>query len=169
MRVLVGYATAAGSTRGVAERIAARLSARGHVVDTHELTVATDLTAHDAFVLGSAVHNQSWLPGAREAVDGRASLLATRPVWLFSVGMPAALPRWMRGWAASAEQDKVVADLAAAIAPRDHRLFSGVIRRQDLGRVGGVAVRVLGGRYGDFRDWEAIDAWADGIADALAT
>jgi menaquinone-dependent protoporphyrinogen oxidase len=25
----------------------------------------------------------------------------------------------------------------------------------------------MGGRYGDFRDWDDIDAWADGIASAL--
>ena len=169
MKVLVGYATAAGSTRGIADRIAARLSARGHAVDVRDLAAAPGLDAYDAFVLGSAVHDQAWLPEARAAVAGHETVLATRPVWLFSVGMPAALPRWVRGWAARKEQATVAAELVTAVSPRDHRLFSGVIRREDLGGVGRAAVRALGGRFGDFRDWDAVDAWADGIADALVS
>jgi menaquinone-dependent protoporphyrinogen oxidase len=30
------------------------------------------------------------------------------------------------------------------------------------------AFRLAGGRYGDFRDWAAIDAWTDDIARQLA-
>ena len=38
-----------------------------------------------AVVLGSAVHNRRWLPGASAFVRDHAGVLADRPVWLFSV------------------------------------------------------------------------------------
>lgn len=58
-----------------------------------------------------------------------------------------------------------------AIRPRDHRVFAGALDRgtlagADLGRV----ERFVAERFvpdGDFRDWPAIDAWADDIARAL--
>ena len=48
-------------------------------------------------VLGSAIHNGAWLPEATEVVRANAEVLAAKPVWLFSVGMVAALPRRLQG------------------------------------------------------------------------
>ena len=50
---------------------------------------------------------------------------------------------------------------------RDHRNFAGAIKKGDWSRVGDVFLRVLGGRFGDYRDWADIDAWADAIAAGL--
>ncbi|MGH4011856.1 MAG: flavodoxin domain-containing protein [Pseudonocardiaceae bacterium] len=52
-----------------------------------------DLCRYDAVVLGSAIHNQEWLPQAIRFVRRNLDALAARPVWLFSAGMPGALPR----------------------------------------------------------------------------
>ncbi|WP_439657815.1 flavodoxin domain-containing protein [Lentzea sp. HUAS TT2] len=64
MKVLVGYATAAGSTAGIADWIAGALRARGHDVVVRSFDEVRGVSAYDAFVLGSAVHDQAW-PGAR--------------------------------------------------------------------------------------------------------
>jgi menaquinone-dependent protoporphyrinogen oxidase len=51
---------------------------------------------------------------------------------------------------------------------RDHRLFSGVYERSmDDTLVGRLVFAVVAGRYGDYRDWEQVDAWADEISAAL--
>ena len=57
MVVLVGYATKHGSTRGVAERIAARLREHGLGVDVRALRGTEDAAAYDAVVFGSAVYS----------------------------------------------------------------------------------------------------------------
>lgn len=55
------------------------------------------LAVYDCVVAGSAIHDQAWLPeGRRFAVDN--ATLSTKPVWLFSAGMPGALGRPLRRW-----------------------------------------------------------------------
>ncbi|MGH4032066.1 flavodoxin domain-containing protein [Actinomycetota bacterium Odt1-20B] len=166
MAVLVSYASDHGSTRDVAERIASRLDVRGHrteVLPAHEIRSSLDCTAA---VVGSAVHHGAWLPDASAFVRRHHDDLAALPVWMFSVGMVAALRGPLRRIAERAEQPDIVR-LVESIGPRGYRRFSGVIRPSHLGRLGGMLFRVAGGRYGDYRDWGAIDAWADDIADAL--
>ncbi len=93
MDVLVGYATAHGSTHGVAEQLAAGVGRAGLKADVRPLE-----TVDDAYVLGSAVHNQTWLDPAKAFLRGNADLLGTRPVWIFSVGMPGHCAGRGSGW-----------------------------------------------------------------------
>ncbi|MBO2447948.1 flavodoxin domain-containing protein [Actinomadura barringtoniae] len=163
MTILVGYASAHGSTRGIAERIAAKLAGSGHDAEVQNLCQIDRLSEYDAYVLGSAVHNRAWLIEATETVMAGREMLRHRPVWLFSVGMPAALRGPWRVFA-DKEEPMVSARLREAIAPREHRLFSGVFRPEHISFFGRVLFRAMGCRYGDYRDWEAIDAWAEAIA-----
>jgi menaquinone-dependent protoporphyrinogen oxidase len=110
--------------------------------------------------------DQQWLPSATRFVRRNLDVLVGLPVWLFSVGMPDALPRPLRRLARKQEQ-KVIADFRDTLNPRDHCLFSGVIVPRQLSRIGRVISRALRCRYGDFRDWRAIDAWAKEIAREL--
>jgi menaquinone-dependent protoporphyrinogen oxidase len=166
MMILVGYASAHGSTRGVAQRIATTLEKGGNRVETQPVDRVRGVSRYDAVVLGSAIHNQQWLPQATRFVRHNRDVLVGLPVWLFSVGMPGALPRpWRR--LAEKEEQKVSAELRNVIGPRDHRLFSGVVVANQLSFMGRIIFRALGGRYGDFRDWRAIDAWAEEIAREL--
>lgn len=167
MKVLVAYASEHGSTRGVAERIGARLREHGHDTDVRAMDEAPDPAGYAAVVLGSAIYDQRWLPVARDFVHRHTGPLAGRPLWLFSVGAPGALRGAWRRFAA-VEEPKVIAEFRAAVRPREHRLFSGVIRREHLPFRGRVLFRLMGCRYGDYRDWPAIEAWADGIALDLA-
>lgn len=166
MTVLVTYATAAGSTAGVAQRIADRLISDGFDVSCLPVDKVRDpIASYDAVVIGSAIHGQAWLPEATRFVEKHAAELAGRPTWLFSVGMPGALGRGLRRWAMK-EGPKVVAPFAR-VHPWDTRLFSGVVLRSHLPFTGRVVFRLMGGRYGDFRDWDDIDRWADEINVAI--
>ncbi|MBD0842083.1 flavodoxin domain-containing protein [Streptomyces sp. TRM68416] len=166
MQVLVGYATAHGSTRGVAERLAAALERAGTKAEVRPLEAVADAGAYDAFVLGSAVHGQRWLDPAQEFLRDNTELLRSRPVWIFSVGMPAALRGpWKR--MGPLEAPVILRSLPPGLSYRDHRLFSGVIRASHLPLGGRIRFRLLGGRYGDHRDWDAIDTWAAEIAGEL--
>ena len=95
------------------------------------MSEVSNLSGYEAVVAGSAIHDQGWLDDARAFMSRFAPDLGALPVWLFSVGMPAALPGRLRGWAMQ-EGDHVAAKLPLAVRPRGHRLFSGVVRKEHL-------------------------------------
>ncbi|MDW8804250.1 flavodoxin domain-containing protein [Streptomyces scabiei] len=167
MDILVGFATAHGSTREIAERLAAELSEAGLKAEARAMDTVDDADAYRAFVLGSAVHGQTWLDPAKDFLRDNLGLLGARPVWLFSVGMPGAL-RGPGKRLAPREAPAIVDSLPGDLPYRDHRLFSGVIGQTQLPLRGRIMFHLMGGRFGDYRDWDAIDAWAAGIAAELA-
>ncbi|GAA1978866.1 flavodoxin domain-containing protein [Catenulispora subtropica] len=166
MRVLVAYASDHGSTRGLAERIGSVLAGQGLQAEVRSFSSVDAPVGYDAFVLGSAVHDQKWLPAAQDFIHEHAEALARRPVWLFSVGMPGAL-RWPLSQFATAEEPKLLAQFEGVIRPVAHRLFSGVIAPGHLPGTGRVLFKAIGGRYGDYRNWPEIEAWARQIAAAV--
>jgi menaquinone-dependent protoporphyrinogen oxidase len=172
MNVLVGYATAHGSTRGVAERIAAILAGRGVEVSLRPIEAGLDPMKYDILVLGSAIHNGAWLPEAVEFVETHLKDLARRPLWLFSVSSigeeSGAFPRVVRRTMFRTLKDpKGIAPFWPELTPKDHHWFAGVVTRQQWGRSGDVFMRLLLGRYGDHRNWREIDAWAEKIGAEL--
>ncbi|MEU8801074.1 flavodoxin domain-containing protein [Spirillospora sp. NPDC048819] len=167
MTILVGYATAHGSTRSIAERIGAVLAEHGIGADVRPMDEVKDAAGYEGFVLGSAVHSHAWLAEAGDFVAGQHGVLAGRPVWLFSVGMPAALRGPWRGF--GPKEETVLADqLHARVDAREHRLFSGVFQREHVSFAGHLVCRALGVRYGDYRNWAEIEAWASTVADELS-
>ena len=90
-------------------------------------------------------------------------------MWLFSVGMSAALPRILRGPARRAQNRRLAASLREVVHPRGHLLLSGVAQAEQLPGWAGLLLRGTGGRFGDHRDWPRIEAWARDIAGTLRT
>lgn len=166
MRVLIAYASVHGSTEGVAERIAARLREQGFSVDCAPSRDVPAVAGYDAVVVGSAIIDQAWLPEAARFLSTHADELVRRPVWLYSVGMPGALPRSVRRMAMR-EGPRVVAGFVPTIRPRDTRIFTGVVSMRRFPLVVRVLLRLTGVRDGDYRRWPDIDAWATGISDCL--
>lgn len=124
-RVLVVHASERGSTKGIAEFVAARLGMLGLAVDVRYVKDAPDVAAYGAVVLGSAVHNRALLPGVEFFVLRNVDALRSKPVWLFSVGIGPSL----RGPVGRILRDKVppkIAELRDLIRPRDYR-----VRRRD--------------------------------------
>ena len=80
--------------------------------------------------------------------------------------MVAALPRRLRR-KAEREGTTAVAEIEELVHPRGHHLFSGAVRRDQLSRWGRMLFRLTGCRYGDYRAWPEIEAWAGDIATAL--
>ncbi|MGK5112268.1 flavodoxin domain-containing protein [Geodermatophilus sp. CPCC 205506] len=165
VRVLVGHATAAGSTQGIAERIAVGLADVADVA-VHPLGPDVDPTGFDAFVIGSAVHDQAWLPAASDFLRSGRAVLADRPFWCFSVA--GAAPRGpISRVVVGMEVRKIETAFPAGLRPREHRVFAGIVAMEGLPLWGKLFWRALGGSPGDHRDWPAIDSWTDDIAAAL--
>lgn len=109
--------------------------------------------------------NQRWLPEAEEFVRRNREALASRPVWLFSVGTFGDRKRII-GPLMKREPNGIRA-LQDAIHPREYRVFAGAIDRHQWPFLSRLFYYSLGGRLGDNRDWPAIEAWADQIGRAL--
>ena len=166
MTVLVAYASRRGTTREVAERIAARLRAHGFDVHLDPLLGRENVGRFEAVVLGSPVYGGHWEEEAIDFVRRNAAALAGRPLWTFSVGWHAHHRGLLRkeSWSDA----KGLAELERLLPPRDHRFFAGALSPAELPFGQRTAFRLAGGQYGDFRDWAAIDAWTDEIAQQLA-
>jgi menaquinone-dependent protoporphyrinogen oxidase len=174
MRVLVGYATRHGATAGIAERIGDRLRAAGLEADVAPVGTVRYPAPYDAFVIGAAAYMFHWLKEATAFVERHRELLASHPVWLFSSGPLGADPVNEQGEDQLAVTvPKEFPRLRSLVHPRGEQVFFGAL---DLSAPPvGLAERFVrlmpaardGLPQGDFRDWPAIDAWADGIAREL--
>jgi menaquinone-dependent protoporphyrinogen oxidase len=169
--ILVAYASRHGATQGIAERIAERLRAAGLDAEARRAAEVRDAARYDAFLVGGAAYMFHWLKDATEFVHRNRALLAERPTWLFSSGPVGPDKTDEEGRdVLEVTVPKEFAELRDAIHPRGEKVFFGAI--DPAARPIGLAERLVSlmpaGRKaipkGDFRDWPAIDAWADEIA-----
>jgi menaquinone-dependent protoporphyrinogen oxidase len=136
-------------------------------VECRPVEEVESVSGYDAVVVGSAIHNQAWLPAALQFFTRHAPELAKRPVWAFSVGMVEALPKPFRTRGAALQQGRLVGALPQNVQLRGHRIFSGVYKEGQMSAPIRLLFRFAGGRFGDLRDWAAIEAWADEITAEL--
>jgi menaquinone-dependent protoporphyrinogen oxidase len=162
MRVLVTYATKHGSTREIAEAIAATISGHGIAAEVLPVEDVAEIGSYDAVVLGSAIYIGRWLKEATEFTRRHRASLAERPLWLFSSG-----PLGTEV-VDNEEQPKELSELLEMLEPRDHRLFYGALTRDALGFGERMVVKAVRAPEGDYRDWDEIQAWAAAIAAELA-
>jgi len=186
-KVLVVYASRHGATREIAQRIGDVLRTEGLEVDIAPADHASGVGAADAVVVGSAVYMGSWLKDAVEFVKRNEFRLAELPLWFFSSGP---LPHASEKADASADAmeealgpkdgpgsggRRKVIEITEATNPEDHRIFLGAFDPDDPPKVTSERlVRLLPAvknalPAGDFRDWDAIEAWAHEIAATLAS
>jgi menaquinone-dependent protoporphyrinogen oxidase len=163
MTVLVTSASKHGATREIAEAIARELARHDVSTEVCDVSDVDNLDRFDGVVLGSAVYMGHWLEPARKFVERRADELAQRQTWLFSSG-----PVGEAKHAPKATEDVCdVDDFVAATHAVEHRLFSGKLDKSKLGFPERAVVRAVGAQGGDYRDWDAIEAWAGRIAAQL--
>jgi menaquinone-dependent protoporphyrinogen oxidase len=161
MTILVTYASKHGSTEEIAERITATLRRAGMEADLKPVETVRDIEPYAAVVLGSAIYYGSWLKEAREFVHRNEAALAARPVWLFSSG-----PLGVEVKDAET-QPKELAEFHETVKPRDPRVFFGALDYSQLSFMERMVVKGVRAAEGDFRDWAAIEEWAESIAHAL--
>lgn len=178
MKILVAYASRHGATRGIAEQIAAMLGRHGLDVTLQSVEHADPVEGYDAYVIGSAVYMGGWLGPAASFVRRHHDLLSARPVWLFSSGPVGSEPVDAKGRdQLEASVPKEFVEFARTIQPRDERVFFGAYDpdAEPTGMAEGLMAKFMrlapavrqALPAGDFRDWPAIDAWAESIAREL--
>jgi menaquinone-dependent protoporphyrinogen oxidase len=174
MRVLVAYATRHGATAGIAQRVAAALTAAGLSADTRPVEDVSDVEPYDAVVLGGAAYMFHWLKPAVTFARRHREELAARPVWLFSSGpLGTDLVDKDGKNVLEASRPKEFGELSELLHPRGEQVFFGaydpsahpVGLGERLTHLAPAARAAMPG--GDFRNWPVIDAWAAQIAAEL--
>ena len=178
MKVLVAYASKAGSTKGIAESIGQRLVARGVQVEVEDVNSIRDASGYDAYVVGSAVYMFHWMKEAKQFLARNRKAISGRPVWLFSSGPVGPSRTNAKGQDlldVSVSGPKELDELQNMVNPCGHRVFFGVLDGSKLTGATGFMYRMARRSEsardsmpeGDFRDWKQIEEWADGIAESL--
>lgn len=163
--VLVTYATKHHATEEIAHAIADVLKRDStlhvHVWPAHEVT---SIKPYSAVIVGSAVYMGQWQAEAVEFLNVYEDDLKRRPTWIFSSGptgkdASAALSEW--------NLPDSILPVVDRINPRDARLFHGRLEPSQLNVLERAFIKVINVPTGDYRDWESIHIWAEGIRDSL--
>jgi len=164
-QVLVTYATKYGATAEIAEKIGQVLQQAGLQTDVLPADRAGDPSAYGAVVLGSAVYIGQWRKEAAKFLKANESILAGKPVWLFSSGPTGEgdAVELVQGWRFPGKLQPI----ADRIQPRDIAVFHGAADANKLNALEKWMLKNVKAPAGDFRDWEAITAWATAIAEEL--
>jgi menaquinone-dependent protoporphyrinogen oxidase len=171
MRVLVTYATFAGSTAEVAETVGAVLE--NNDANSTPLNVSVlpapevdELKAYDAVVFGSAVRYGKLHPDAMAFVDKHGDALQSLPLALFVVCMTMREPSEENRQAVNEYLDPLREKLPG-VNPVSVGLFAGVLDPGKLGFVARMATRMVKVPEGDHRNWEKIEDWARALRSTL--
>lgn len=160
-RVLVAYASRYGSTAGVAQAVGDALRRAGVATDVAPVGEAGDLAGYDAVVFGAPIFAGQLVPAMPKYLASVGEALADKPVACFLVGLSLVTPK---------EED--LAKARAALEP-----ITSIAEPLDVGYFGGSSkqlplplrpiTRAMGSAPGDHRDWAAIGAWSESLAERL--
>jgi menaquinone-dependent protoporphyrinogen oxidase len=165
-KILVAYATAAGSTGEVAEAIGKALREGDATVDVRRAKEVTDVGEYRAVVLGTGVRAGHVYQEAATFVETHQEALSKVPVAYFVVCMTmqddTEDARCQAGTYLDQLQEK-----APVVEPVDRGLFGGAMDYKRLPLPLRLMMKAMKQPEGDSRDWEAIRAWAVGLRSAL--
>jgi menaquinone-dependent protoporphyrinogen IX oxidase len=128
-RVLIAYATYAGSTQDVAVEIGKVLGERGFAVDVIPVVENPPVDDYQFVLIGSAVHGGHWLSEALDFVETNQMALNRVPVAFFSV----CLSGLAKNEASLAPaRDTIFGPLRAFVTPVVEVLLAGKVDRRGV-------------------------------------
>ncbi|HMQ55328.1 MAG TPA: pentapeptide repeat-containing protein [Anaerolineae bacterium] len=163
-KVLVAYASVSGSTAEVAAAIGEVLGGEGVAVEVLPVKAVDDLDLYEAVVLGSSIRAGRWLPEAFAFLEKHKAAMSQRPVAYFTtcltmVNDTEANRQLVLDYMAPVQL------AAPEIKPVGLGLFAGSL---DPARAALPMLNPDLAPQGDYRDWEAIRAWAAEIKPLLS-
>jgi menaquinone-dependent protoporphyrinogen oxidase len=170
MKILVAYATTHGSTAEVAQFIGRVLSTYNADVTVSNVVDIQSVGGYDAYVLGSAIHAGLWLQEMCVFIDRFDNALAQKPSY-FWVSCIRALEEDGRKHALKYYFDH---KLLEPFDLRKQAVFAGklnvnaITRHEQWFLVANYDGKLTTGNINqDYRDWKAVAAWANSIANDL--
>jgi len=158
-RILVTYATRAGSTAKVAAAIGETIAARGFEVDVEPIKEKPSLDGYQAVLVGSAIRMGNWLPEAAEFVKDNQGALNQMPVALFTVHM---LNR-RDDEESRANRLAYLKDIRPLLKPVGEVFFAGKFDMSRLSFLDRMISKAVKAVDEDCRDWDRIRGWAQTV------
>jgi menaquinone-dependent protoporphyrinogen oxidase len=160
LRILIAYASKHGATAGIAERIGEALRLAGQDARVLPISEVRNLKDYHAAIVGSAMYMGRWMKEATSFVRQHQVELAAMPLWLFSSGPvgPKALP-----------EASDLAGFRKVLEVRGDATFDGALDAQKLSLSERMMVKAVRAPYGDYRNWDEVDAWARSVATSLGS
>ena len=155
-RILVAYATRNGSTAEIAQVIGRELESAGHAVDVTEIKTVSTLTGYAAIVIGGPLYMGSVDGAVGKFMEKNREQLLKLPVAAFVVGLAPKNPDPGAVEAAMAALRKSL----GPVTPVSSVLFAGKLDPAKVNFVMWKFLEMARIPAGDFRDWDAIAAWA---------
>jgi menaquinone-dependent protoporphyrinogen oxidase len=161
--ILVAYATRAGSTYEIAERVAEVLRTQGAAVEVKPVSAVHELQSYSAVVVGSAIRMGHWLPEAVGFVRTNREALSRIPSAYFVVSglLRDDTPEMRR------EVLTFLDPVRALLEPVRIGLFAGKLDYSTIDGFDRSIAEGVSSAQGDWRDWQAIDEWAHDLLPAL--
>jgi len=161
-KILITYATRAGSTVEIAAVIGEALSKRNFMVEVKPVSEKPNLDGCQAVLMGSAIRMGAWLPEALDFVRQNQAALNRLPTSIFTVHMLNAGD----DETSRAARRAYTAPLRELLPSADEVFFKGKLDYKTLSfldRLIAKAVENPDNPPGDFRDWKAIKGWAESL------
>ena len=162
-RVLVAYATRNGSTAEIAQAVGRELEKNGAEVTVADMKTVGSLEGYSAVVIGGPLYMGSMDKPVRLFVAKFLAQLAEVPVAAFAVGLAPEDPRPEAVGFAMESLKKAVLPLS----PVSSVLFAGKLDPAKLNFLMRRFMEMAKIPSGDFRNWDAIAAWADGLLEKM--
>ena len=162
-KVLIAYASGAGSTAEIANYMGEALSKKGVQADVLRAGSVKDVSGYDAVVLGSAVRAGKPLGEAVKFATANKEALQSLPTALFGVCLTLSTdtPETRQ------QVQPYLNPLRQAVTPKADTMFAGCYRPERLSFALRLIMKALKSQEGDFRNWDAIGAWAQALPATL--
>jgi menaquinone-dependent protoporphyrinogen oxidase len=164
LSVLVAYATLSGSTKEVAEAVAATLREHNLEVDIQPMKAVASLAGYRAVVLGAPLIMGRWHKDARRFLSRHQTALEERPAAVFALGPVHNVEEEWQG--VRGQLEKTLAKFPR-FKPIAIEVFGGKFDPALLGFPWNLLPALRKIPSSDIRDWAAIGAWANSLAEML--
>ncbi len=158
-RVLVAYASKYGSTGGVADAIGKELCSKEVAADVLLIKNVRNISSYQAVVIGSPIYMGKWMSEAVDFLKKNKDILSQVPVAYFLVCMTLSQPTEKNRDKALSYMDPIL-KAVPEIKPVEIGTFAGSMDYTNLSWLNQKILKSKGTPEGDFRDWNAIRAWA---------
>ncbi len=170
MKILVAYASKHGSTAEIARFIGDILEEHDAEVIVSDVETVKSVDGYDAFVIGSPIYGGMWLTEFSQFLEKFKSQMAAKPVYMWIACIRVLEPNGRE----FALREYVYQPTLVQIGVKEIEVFAGKLNLAEIdwderwtlsARYEG---EVLPGSHNDdYRDWNAIRAWATRVRSEL--
>jgi len=159
-KILITYASKAGSTAETAARMGEMLAKQNAQVDVLPVDKVGNLSAYQAVLLGSAIRMGQLLPEVVKFVEVNQAALQQKSFNVFFLCMTLEKDTPENRQTVSAYLEPV----RTLVKPASEGMFAGVMEPKKLSLLERMMMKAMKTPVGDFRNWEQINAWAQSAA-----